>query len=314
MKKSSAIIISILSVIVIGLCVFISYDKGLFKSKENDNKNTSNNDVKKDDTKTNTNTVKEIDINDDLIKNLVYPKINSEVYGGPGSFVLKEEYASSYDLGKKITASLDKHDEEVVSCYYNGQLVSGVKKDYYEERSCSKLSEEIINNDLKKMFGPDFKYHLDKSEDLGSTYCGYPKYYDIDTKAFYGIRGCGGAGINAIKPVLKTYKAELDGDNLYVYDYALINYMFGNPLEFKSLLFDNFESFKNYESTKSMDYVLKENVVKNDFTTDDADNAQEKAQIYLEELIKDKKARTYKWVFKKQSDGKYYYYSSNWVD
>lgn len=324
MKKSNVIIIIIMSVIILGLCAFIAYDKNLLGSKGNNTKK-SNDVVDNKDSKT---TIKKIDINDDLVKNLVYPKMNSEVYGSSKSFVLKEEYASSYALGNKIIASLEKHTSEDVGCYYvnsNGDLISLTPKDGIEKWSCSKISEDVVKNDLKKTFGPDFNYILDKDMDLGSTYCGYLRYYDFDSKAFYGVNACGGAGTFLVNPVLKTYKAELDGDYLYVYDYALINFIqakYSNEifdLITRSLLFDDFDAFKNYydaslNGTETMDGVIKENkfYLNGNTINDLITNAQEAAQEYLEELINSNKAKTYIWTFKKQSDGKYYYYSSNW--
>lgn len=163
MKKKSFIVIVILLVaIILGLCVFIAYDKNLFGIKGENKKESSNTVEKKDDT----NKAKGIDINSDLVKNLVYPKSNSEMYSSIqnvdimddlypqttySNFVLKEDYASSYDIWKKIAASLEKYIGENVDCYYYGHSFSLTPADNLGKGICKRTSEEIINRDMQKV-------------------------------------------------------------------------------------------------------------------------------------------------------------------
>lgn len=307
-KKNSSLVIVIvlLIMVIIGLCIFIVCNIDLSKDKKEDE---TNNILEE-------NTNKEIDINSDLVQNLVYPISNSKTYGSTpnksisnatyaqttySNFVLKEEYASSYDFGNKIVASLDNYDVETVDCYYYGNNFSLSAGTIQNMGACKKVSEEIINNGIKKVFGPDSNYNLQSSQSLRETYCGYPKFYDSETKAYYGPQGCGGAGFMTFKPILKTYKAELNGDYLYIYDYALINYLESSPdIGTVSLLFDSYEAYKNYENSKSVDASIGE--VK----------SETEAKLKLDELINSNKASTYIWTFKKQSDGNYYYFSSKW--
>ena len=44
----------------------------------------------------------------------------------------------------------------------------------------------------------------------------------------------------------------------------------------------------------------------------DAGQYSEKYKSTINEMIDNKEVETYKWTFKKQSDGKYYFYSGEW--
>ena len=308
-KKSFVVIVILLITIILGLCAYIAYDKGLFDSKKESKKETKTAENKD-------NSKKEVDINSDLVKNLVYPKSNSEMIGlipseyienseyhqvTNSNFLLKEEYAGAYDLGTKMAASLKEsnYPDSMVNCYYYGDyMFSLVQKDSLTAGSCRKVSEEVLKKDLLEVFGPDTGY---LAANMKKTYLGYPIFYDSETKSYYGPQGFGMAGWTLSKPILKTYKAEQTDDYLYIYDYALINYVEKNPEDEKiTLLFDNYDSYQKYINTNSKEYAKAE--VAN----------EDEAQSKLEELIKEKKANTYIWTFKKQSDGKYYYYSSDW--
>ena len=112
--------------------------------------------------------------------------------------------------------------------------------------------------------------------------------YKIENKAFYDTK------VNIIKK-------EKDNENfkkIYVYDYALISYeeVTVNGVR----LFDNYESFEDYLNNGNESAVL--------YTVLN----QSEAKAELQKLIDSNKASTYIWTFKKQSDGNYYYYSSNW--
>ena len=312
MKKKSFIVIVILLVaIILGLCVFIAYDKNLFGIK-GDNKKESSNTVEKD----NTSTTKEIDINSDLVKNLAYPNSNSKIYSTMPSryllddiyhqttysnFVLKDEQVSLYNLSTLVAASLNSKNyyENEIECHYDeNKNIIFDSDDSLNKSGCKKYDEEDLKNDIFKIFGPDINY---SPGNLDTTYCGYPTNYDADTKAYYAVMACGAAGAILYKPILKTYKAELNNDYLYVYDYALINYINSSYDEGTiSLLFDSYEAFEKYDSIKSPDTAIAEAT------------SESEAQSKLEELINSGKANTYIWTFKKQSDGKYYYYSSKW--
>ena len=312
MKKKSFIVIVILLVaIILGLCVFIAYDKNLFGIK-GEKKESSNTVEKKDDT----NKAKEIDINSDLIKNLVYPKSNSKMYSTMpneyllnevyqqetySNFVLKEENVNSFTLSTMVAASLEEsnYNDNVIGCHYDeNQKLIFDSSDSLNKSGCKKYDEEDLKNDIFRIFGPDTKY---SPSNLEKTYCGYPMQYDAETKAYYAVMACGSAGAVLFKPILKTYKAELSNDYLYVYDYALLNYVESNPEDgLISLLFDTYDAYQNYENTKSTESAVA------------SVTSEKEAQSKLEELINSGKANTYIWTFKKQSDGKYYYYSSKW--
>ena len=309
-KKSFIVIVILLIAIILGLCAYIAYDKNLFGIKGE--KKESNTVEKKDDT----NTTKEVDINSDLVKNLGYPKSNSKMYSTMpndhllneiyqqetySNFVLKDENVNSFTLSTMVAASLEEsnYKDNEIGCHYDeNQKIVFDSTDSLNKSGCKKYDEEDLKNDIFKIFGPDTKY---SPSNLEMTYCGYSTNYDADTKAYYAVMACGAAGAILFKSILKTYKAELKNDYLYVYDYALINYINSSYDEGTiSLLFDSYDAYQKYENTKSTESAI-------------ASVASEKeAQSKLEELINSGKANTYIWTFKKQSDGKYYYYSSKW--
>lgn len=312
-KKSFIVIVILLIAIILGLCVFIAYDKNLFGIK-GESKKESNTVEKKDDA----NTTKEIDVNSDLVKNLVYPKSNSKTYSTMpnrylldelyhqttySNFVLKDENVNLYTLSTMVAASFEEfnYKDNEIGCYYDeNQKLIFSSSDSLNKSGCKKYNEEDLKNDIFKIFGIDIKY---TPGNLEKTYCGYPTYYDADTKAYYAQMACGSAGAILFKPILKTYKAELNNDYLFVYDYALINYVESNPEDgVISLVFDSYDAYQKYENTKSKDSAIAEVA------------SESEAQSKLEELINSGKAHTYIWTFKKQSDGKYYYYSSKWQD
>lgn len=94
MKKNLIIVIIILIVIILGLCTFIVYDKDLLGFKE-DGKNIV-------EEKDNTSLVKQIDINSDLVKNLVYPNGNPNFGNYAKGFVLEDVNVSNYSRNDKM--------------------------------------------------------------------------------------------------------------------------------------------------------------------------------------------------------------------
>lgn len=293
MKKKSFIVIVILLVaIIIGLCVFIAYDKNLFGIK-GEKKESSNAVEKKEDT----NTTKEVDINSDLVKNLVYPHNNPGLTGGYFyNFELKNQSVTDYSRDDLIVASFNWNNQnpEYLICDVDDEGNVTLYDDIINHSRCIKYSEEDIKSELYSVFGPDTNY---ESKTLSMDFCGAPKYYDEKTKSYYTVMACGGVP-GTISSVRKTYKAELNGEYLNIYDYALIS--FAHDSIDGTLLFNDYDSFSKYYPTMEVttgDYVV---------------NNESEAQSKLEELINSGKANTYIWTFKKQSDGKYYYYSSKW--
>lgn len=183
----------------------------------------------------------------------------------------------------EITAVVEKNNGDVL--------------DYKEnEIDCRRISADTIKNNFQKIFGIDADY---QDANVSLNGCGFLNYYNKDDNSYYVTLNCGGA-YDHVDSVRKTYKAELKNDLLYVYDYAVIYHDI--PAINSLLVFDSYEEFKNYESSENGDsskYLV---------------NNEKEINLKLDELIATHQANTYVWTFKKQSDGKYYYYSSKWQD
>ena len=288
-NKGLIVLVIILIVALLGMSVYLLYDK-VFSKNGSEEKNA--------DDKTNNNEIlnKEVDVNSDLVTSLVYPNSNSAELIVPHTFVLKGESVDSYNLSYKIAALIGRDGSiSTLDCYSDGNKnFSLTAKDGFALTSCSKYNADEIKNKFVKLYGPDTKYAPQKLEQVG---CGYPEIYDSETNSYYGFTACGGA-YPTIDSIRKTYKAELKDEYLYVYDYALISYeeVTVNGVR----LFDNYESFEDYLNNGNESAVL--------YTVLN----QSEAKAELQKLIDSNKASTYIWTFKKQSDGNYYYYSSNW--
>lgn len=310
-KKSFIVIVILLIAIILGLCVFIAYDKNLFGIKGE--KKESNNIVEK---KEDTNTTKEVDINSELVKSLVYPNSNPKLRNYIQGFILNDVNVSDYTRDDKMLMAqfYDKslnynnsynYNDDSYICKTDGSgnavITSVVRKSEgqnanysSDEINCYRVSADVIKSNYDKLFGIDSDY---KNGDVSVTGCGFINHYNSVDNSYYMITNCGGA-YDHVDSIRKTYKAELKGDFLYIYDYAVIYHNI--PAINTLAVFASYEDFNANRSSDSDNlsrYVVKD---------------EKEAQSKLEELINSGKANTYIWTFKKQSDGKYYYYSSKW--
>lgn len=145
-----------------------------------------------------------------------------------------------------------------------------------------------IENNFRSIFGPNTEYY---NGDVEDECCQISKYSQEDN-TYLANCTCGGDSLGYIDRLSKTYKAEQHGDYIYVYDY--VQSVAVEPVD----IFD--------EEIEMNVYLLDQNDKKT--TTINYDNYE--STIY--NLMGEGKVDTYKWTFKKQSDGKYYFYSGAW--
>lgn len=300
MKKN--IFIVILIVIVLGLTSFIVYDKTI---KKDDNKETKNENKSQ----------KEIDVNSDLVKDLVYPTIHSNFKDSVINYVLTTENIKNYSMKDKILAA--SSNVEVVKGYCKYSTVDdevkltdftsdeSVSKNDHSYNICNSFDGNLIESNFKKMFGPDTEYIAQTLTYKGTKGgCFLPSSYDKENNKYYAYSACGGA-FTAPKYLSKTYKAVQTNNYLYIYDYAIIEWI------------DLWTEGRGY-------YVFKDDKEYNNFVTANYNNSvvdesnmystEEEIKSSFDEMIAKKEAKTYIWTFKKQSDGKYYFDSGKWED
>ncbi len=232
--------------------------------------------VEEDNTKeeNNESVAKEISVNSDLVTNLVYPR-NAYDPMYETTWIYKNETFDT--LGRTIRM------QDAASRIEADQDDKTNTEWYYKESS--------VEESYKKIYGPDANYvngSLEKAEYL----CGFIADYNSSKKMYIAGYGCGGETSKHIDYITKTYKAEQKDDDLYVYAYVqpvimrpedTVNYS-GDTVIF---LLDH-----NNKEIKQIDYNNYKNI------------------IY--DMMNNGEVSTYKWTFKKQSDGKYYFYSGEW--
>ncbi len=309
MKKAFIAVTIILSLIIIGLSSFIVYDKVLKNDTKKSESKVDKKTTKEEETET------EIDVNSDIVKNLVYPTVNSDA-DLPSGFILKNESVEFYTRDIKILSTISREDLSnnsmrricVVKESNSDEIFKNVIKilDYSEDNlangyECIGYDENKIISKYNSMYGPDDKSY--KSGYVKDGTCYMPHYYDSETKKYYGFKNCGGVH-PIIDSVRKTYRVIMKGEYLYIYDYAMILW---EHVDFANLVL--FKDYSDYEEANSLNF--EESAINNlVFKVKTKDEAQQK----LEEQIKNNQANTYVWTFKRQSDGKYYYDSSKWLE
>ena len=150
----------------------------------------------------------------------------------------------------------------------------------------------VIKSNFAKIFGPDATYYDGDIEEVES--CLISKY-DVVTQTYTAGTGCGGATIGFVDSVTKKYKVEQNNDYIYVYEY--VKSVWVGPkdtMDWQSPIVVYLVD-KNYEKTTILEGATESNY-----------------ESIIEQMMNKGEVDTYKWTFKKQSDGKYYFYSGAW--
>ena len=225
------------------------------------------------------NEIKEVDLSSSLVTSLKYPHL-----GYDNLVVLGVEYqninrtdmsrAELMYLAVNETEALKEPNDYPNSCVVDGEVLPSESCDFY--------SADAIKQNFKMLFGPDVNYY---DGDIDGALCQHIDHYDKENKIYASFLECGGDSDSTIEYINKPYKAEQIGDYLYVYEYVQV------------LRHEN-DHEHVYLSNKNLEYVM------------EISSSISKQEIY--NLMDDGKSETYKWTFKKQSDGNYYFYSGSW--
>ena len=226
------------------------------------------------------NEIKEVDLSSSLVTSLKYPKFdNTSIFlDGERAYKNVNFVDMTRDelmlLASYETKELEFGDEELKN--YPDYCLDG----------CGVYSADSIESNFKRLFGPDVDYHNGNLSKFG---CGEIGDYDKEKKLYFASYACGGDTDGIIAYINKPYKAEQRGDYLYVYEYIQI-----------------IKIVSDYETDEVYVYLTNK---------DDKTLAKTTLPIDyngLHKLMDKVQLETYKWTFKKQSDGNYYFYSGAW--
>ncbi|MCM1371367.1 MAG: hypothetical protein NC181_05745, partial [Clostridium sp.] len=277
------------------LCIgFIIYDKVI--SKDNNTTNTENNNLN------NTSDVVELDINSSTVKNLVYPyrgidTSNTNFY----EVVLVNFNIETADIGVlRDAASYEvSHDEIIdnvdISKDSHAKDLENKGLIWVPCEGCySYTTPAAMKKAFAKIVGPDIEYTDGQGAKTSRNF-----YYDsIDSRYWLEL-------LVADVPInsgSRIYKAEQKDDEIYVYIAAYL---------------------LSYDGDLASDYIYQYN---SNFTLDEEsalvglldiseglEDHEARINKAVDQLIRENKLKTYKFTFKKQSDGKYYVYSGEWM-
>lgn len=268
------VLITLLVVLLVGCISFIVYDK--FVKKENSNPMVTDKD-KNNEAKQNI----EISLSDPIITSLVYPTDASVRSAG-----IKSTW--SY---KNINVSQISRDDMMFDAATYVKYTSTEKNnEYFNVYSASE-----IEKNFKKIYGPDTTYS--NANIVSDESCVITDYNEKDN-TYTASSGCGGDSCDFKDVVSKIYKAEKDPNEEYIYVYSYTQKVEGK-------CDSNFETIETY-------LVDKNDTKTKTLYTEEVGQYSEKYKSTINEMIDNKEVETYKWTFKKQSDGKYYFYSGEW--
>ena len=217
----------------------------------------------------------EISLSDPIITSLVYPtdaSVRSAAIKSTWSYK-NINLSQMFDAATYVKyTSTEKNNE-----YFNVYSASEIEKNF------------------KKIYGPDTAYS--NANIVSAESCVITDYNEKDN-TYTASSGCGGDSCDFKDVVSKIYKAEKDPNEEYIYVYS-----YAQKVEGKCD--SNFETIETY-------LVDKNDTKTKTLYTEDAGQYSEKYKSTINEMIDNKEVETYKWTFKKQSDGKYYFYSGEW--
>lgn len=273
-KKVSTGVVVLITLLLVLLVGCISFIVyDKFVKKENSNPTVTDKD-KNTEAKQNI----EISLSDPIITSLVYPTDRSA------------EFISTWSY-KNINVSQISRDDMMFDAATYVKYTSTEKNN--EDFNVYSASE--IEKNFKKIYGPDTAYS--NANIVSYEGCISANYNEKDN-TYIASSKCGTESCGFKDVVSKIYKAEKDSNEEYLYVYSYAQKVVGK-------CDSNFETIETY-------LVDKNDTKTKTLYTEDAGQYSEKYKSIINEMIDNKEVETYKWTFKKQSDGKYYFYSGEW--
>jgi len=281
-KTNNKIIIFCLLIIIIGICIsYFIYNKNLKEEP-----NYTDTETKDEDTTTNTNNTNDIDdldINSEEVKNLYnlipdYIDYSAYLSSGVSNYlnttdaVIMKAISNSNITSNRNNTNGIKCEELMENGIYNS-CESGEYYEYYKIN----INKKRISDGIKKIIGVDnektFNYKSIITTDLICSYKN-DEYYCYDTRSKYDDLTVN-KDITSIKKIINTTKSN---DEIKIYD--------------KYVVFIGEEYYNSYDMEKHLA---------------SSDDVVETISDYESNFAE---APTYVHIFKKDSEGNYYWYST----
>lgn len=273
-KKVSTAVVVLITLLVVLLVGCISFIVyDKFIKKDNSNPTVTDKD-KNNEAKQNI----EISLSDPIITSLVYPTNRSA------------EFISTWSYKNINVSQISRDDMMFDAATYVKYTSTEKNNEYFNVYSASE-----IEKNFKKIYGPDTTYS--NANIVSYVGCISANYNEKDN-TYIASSKCGTESCGFKDVVSKIYKAEKDPNEEYIYVYS-----YAQKVEGKCD--SNFETIETY-------LVDKNDTKTKTLYTEEVGQYSEKYKSTINEMIDNKEVETYKWTFKKQSDGKYYFYSGEW--
>lgn len=273
-KKVSTAVVVLITLLVVLLVGCISFIVyDKFIKKDNSNPTVTDKD-KNNEAKQNI----EISLSDPIITSLVYPTDRSA------------EFISTWSYKNINVSQISRDDMMFDAATYVKYTSTEKNKEDFNVYSASE-----IEKNFKKIYGPDTAYS--NANIVSYEGCISANYNEKDN-TYIASSKCGTESCGFKDVVSKIYKAEKDPNEEYIYVYS-----YAQKVEGKCD--SNFETIETY-------LVDKNDTKTKTLYTEEVGQYSEKYKSTINEMIDNKEVETYKWTFKKQSDGKYYFYSGEW--
>ncbi len=281
-KNGKGGLIALLLIIIVGLLGYICYDNGLLNKL-----------IKKD-----------------KIEPKVEEKLNEEEVLKLHDSLIWDDTGTTLYFDKKV--NVYDNTEEVVNWlitkYADENNWAGILEDFYKRKLEKQTTEEEFNNVasvsksqietmLKDNFNVDKKLVLNDSSYY--SYRAWSVKYTSSDDSFHLEAGTAGAEYGGIKAKLVKY--DQNGDELIIYDKVVMCHVSQT-----FTCYDGPRYNKTFFITANQDSQIKkkDDLNSKNWTYDDIVDYDYVFNTYGDQLD------TYKTIFKKASDGKYYWYSS----
>ncbi|MCL1839889.1 hypothetical protein FWF89_02750 [Candidatus Saccharibacteria bacterium] len=304
-KKKLLIAIAVVAVLILGLGGFFLYNLIFDTSDEAQEDETplledadKEDGTKKDDggnadsEQTEDSDTVHLDINSSTVSSLIYPAGN---YHNGLAISWNYKSVSVKTMGRRFMMESAARIDGLMEKSYESANEYGTG--YY-------VSAMELEKNFKKVFGPDTEY---KNGDVvaGDSCFGLSGYVS-SKNAYFVPTACGGDRSWRWYNQTRLYKAEQKGDEVYTYFYVqpyINDYCAPDDYLYKREK-DNDKDYLGEANSANNWCPAPKNYLKK--------IASDKVESTINAMMDRAEVDTYKFTFKKQSDGKYYFYSGVW--
>ena len=275
-SKGSMIGFIISIILIIALSGYIIYDKFISNTKQEENIQEDNIANQKEENEVSR---ENIDITGQRVTNLM------NITDATNNIFVGDFFGYFYNSDVYKFSDMSDSDKLSLAWFAYENLYSSIELENTNVTDVS-ISEDKVNQIVKTIFGPDNTYNM---VNFYAPACGVLLTYDENSNKFNGPSGvCGGVGWppKYLTDVVEAYK---ENDEIIIFQKVLY-------VEYKA-------KGNNYDIAYADIYnnASKEKTIQTDIEENEFDNIKTN---YIDN------GDTYKFTFKKQSDGNYYFYSS----